>query len=79
MVGDGEQDALAGRAAGALTVGVRGGFSRPSACSKLAPTICSRALVRAPALVTKLGVQLERPVIRGRDLREAVRQERLLA
>ncbi len=79
MVGDGEQDVLAGRAAGALTVGVRGGIQPVERLLEARPDHLLETLYELPALVTKLGDLAREPVIRGRDLREALRQERLLA
>ena len=54
MVGDGEQDVLAGRAAGALTVGVRGGIQPVERLLEARPDHLLESLYELPALVDKL-------------------------
>ena len=56
MVRDGEQDVLAGRAAGALTVGVRGGIQPVERLLEARPDHLLETLYELPALVEKLGV-----------------------
>jgi phosphoglycolate phosphatase len=56
MVGDGAQDVLAGRAAGAVTVGVRGGIQPVERLLEARPDHLLETLHELPGLVTKLGV-----------------------
>jgi phosphoglycolate phosphatase len=54
MVGDGPQDVLAGRAAGALTIGVRGGIQALERLEASQPTLIIDTLAELPAALTKL-------------------------
>ena len=54
MVGDGPQDVLAGRAAGAFTVGVRGGIQAPERLTASQPDRVLESLAELPALVSRL-------------------------
>jgi phosphoglycolate phosphatase len=54
MVGDGPQDVLAGRAAGALTIGVRGGIQALERLEASEPTLIIDTLADLPAAITKL-------------------------
>jgi phosphoglycolate phosphatase len=51
MVGDGPQDILAGRAAGARTVGVRGGMASDERLLAAAPEVVIASLAELPAVV----------------------------
>jgi phosphoglycolate phosphatase len=53
MVGDGPQDVLAGRAAGARTVAVRGGMASDERLLAAAPDAVLASLEELPALVTR--------------------------
>ena len=52
MVGDGVQDVGAGRAAGAPTIGVLGGFHAPPALERAGPTVTLASLARFPELLS---------------------------
>jgi 2-phosphoglycolate phosphatase len=54
MVGDGPQDVLSGRAAGAYTVGVRGGIQAFERLAAAAPHALIDTLAELPALVSQL-------------------------
>lgn len=54
MVGDGPQDVLSGRAAGAYTVGVRGGIQAFERLAASKPDCMIDSLVELPALVSQL-------------------------
>jgi phosphoglycolate phosphatase len=54
MVGDGAQDVLAGRAAGALTVGVRGGIQAFERLAQAKPDYLLDTLADLPQLVSQL-------------------------
>jgi phosphoglycolate phosphatase-like HAD superfamily hydrolase len=51
MVGDGEQDILAGRAAGCVTVGVRGGIQGSERLEAARPDMLLETLLELVALV----------------------------
>jgi phosphoglycolate phosphatase len=55
MVGDGPQDMLSGRAAGAYTVGVRGGIQAFERLAAAEPHAVIDTLAELPALVSRLG------------------------
>ena len=52
MVGDAEQDVLAGRAAGCFTIGVRGGFHTDTRLDRSSPDLTLDSLEEFSALVT---------------------------
>lgn len=54
MVGDGPQDVLAGRAAGALTVGVRGGIQAFERLAESKPDALIDTLAELPELISRL-------------------------
>jgi 2-phosphoglycolate phosphatase len=54
MVGDGPQDILSGRAAGAYTVGVRGGIQAFERLAAAAPDCMIDSLAELPAIVSQL-------------------------
>jgi phosphoglycolate phosphatase len=54
MVGDGPQDVLAGRAAGALTVGVRGGIQAFERLAAAEPDVMIDTLAELPAAISRL-------------------------
>lgn len=54
MVGDGPQDVLAGRAAGAFTVGVRGGIQAFERLAASAPDLMIDTLAELPAALSQL-------------------------
>jgi phosphoglycolate phosphatase len=54
MVGDGPQDVLAGRAAGALTVGVRGGIQALDRLLASEPDVLIDTLAELPAAISRL-------------------------
>jgi phosphoglycolate phosphatase len=54
MVGDGPQDVLAGRAAGAYTVAVRGGMASDERLLAAEPHAVLASLAELPALVARL-------------------------
>jgi phosphoglycolate phosphatase len=55
MVGDGPQDVLSGRAAGALTVGVRGGIQAIERLTASEPDIIIDTLAELPEAIRELG------------------------
>lgn len=54
MVGDGPQDVVAGRAAGAFTIGVRGGIQAFERLSEAAPDLMIETLHELPAALSRL-------------------------
>lgn len=54
MVGDGPQDVLSGRAAGAFTIGVRGGIQALERLEASQPHLIIDTLAELPAAITKL-------------------------
>jgi pyrophosphatase PpaX len=54
MVGDGPQDVLSGRAAGAYTVGVRGGIQAYERLSASEPDVIIDTLAELPDVVSQL-------------------------
>jgi phosphoglycolate phosphatase len=54
MVGDGPQDVLSGRAAGALTIGVRGGIQAFERLAASAPDLMIDTLAELPAAIEQL-------------------------
>jgi 2-phosphoglycolate phosphatase len=54
MVGDGPQDVLSGRAAGAYTVGVRGGIQAYDRLQAAAPDVIIDTLAELPEIVSRL-------------------------
>ncbi len=60
MVGDGPQDVLSGRAAGALTIGVRGGILAFERLAASAPDVIIDTLAELPAVVSRLASGTQR-------------------
>jgi phosphoglycolate phosphatase len=56
MVGDGPQDVLAGRAAGARTVAVRGGMAEDERLLAAAPDVVIASLLELPAVIERWSV-----------------------
>jgi phosphoglycolate phosphatase len=54
MVGDGPQDVLSGRAAGAFTIGVRGGIQAIERLTASAPDVMIDSLAELPAAISQL-------------------------
>jgi 2-phosphoglycolate phosphatase len=54
MVGDGPQDVLSGRAAGAFTIGVRGGIQALERLTASAPDLMIETLAELPAAISQL-------------------------
>jgi len=54
MVGDGPQDVLSGRAAGAFTIGVRGGIQALERLTASAPDLMIDTLAELPAAISQL-------------------------
>ena len=60
MVGDGPQDVLSGRAAGAFTIGVRGGIQALERLTASAPDLMIDSLAALPAAISQLARGMRR-------------------